>query len=124
MKRSLGNTLVVGLVAVLAVAGAYSAAADEIASMEPRGGLLAFRSISSEGMTLTVAGPGYRKTERFRSGQMPSFTPVDAEGYMLPDGIYTWELAENPRLQGAPTVAWDKPANGRLTHRAPRHRRR
>lgn len=77
-----------------------------------------FQPTTSESMTLTVAGTGYRYRESFRGGQTPAFIPVDDQGFSLRDGVYLWSLAESPELP-AFGIGRGTPANGRASHQSP-----
>ncbi|MCP4204955.1 MAG: hypothetical protein GY769_23855 [bacterium] len=114
----LAPLVLLSLVVVLAL-GARAAPGADLAAMEVRGGEIAFRPSSGDALALTVVGNGYRWQQSFAVGQTPSFAPVDRGGFMLPDGLYTWELVENPRLPAASAVAQGAPANGRATHQMP-----
>ncbi len=50
--------------------------------------------VSFDKLVLTVQGDGFSTTREFTG--KPHFAPVDAEGYTLPDGTYTWELTAAP----------------------------
>jgi hypothetical protein len=71
----------------------------------------------NEGVVLTVGGNGYAIQRAFGPGESPGFSLVDAEGNVLPDGHYNWELRPVP-----PTVDAGDPrpgAEGQGRARAP-----
>ena len=124
MKRESGNREGAGIVALVVLSLAITlpveaqevAAPETLGAMGVQGGTITFRSTTGNGLSLTVVGDGFRSVETFRGGQTPTFAPVDRRGFMIPDGVYTWELVENPRLPAANAKAEGKPANGRATH--------
>ena len=110
-------------VVALTAAGAVDTGAAEApaagASVEPGGGLVTFRSPTSDDFVLVVAGDGYRSRARFAGGQTAVFTPVDKRGFSLPDGLYKWEIIMTPELPTAAAPLQGKPADGRAAHRVP-----
>lgn len=49
--------------------------------------------VENEAIVVTISGDDQFLTLRFEAGQRPSFSGIDNEGRLLPDGTYTWELA-------------------------------
>jgi hypothetical protein len=49
--------------------------------------------VDNQGTVVTISGGDQYVTLRFEAGQRPSFSGLDNEGRLLPDGTYTWELA-------------------------------
>ncbi len=75
--------------------------APEVADMTTGPGSIAWAPrIEFDKLVLTVKGGGHTLTSEFRGGR-PSFAPVDPEGYLLPDGTYSWELTVIPRALDA-----------------------
>lgn len=69
-----------------------------IAAVSLQGGNVSFAPlIGFKELTLTVAGQGHSSISSFRSGETPTFAPVDSQGYSLPDGTYNWEISISPR---------------------------
>lgn len=103
MRITHGRTLwpVVALVALVGLTLASPAPAQpapEIAPMSALGSQVAWspRVASYDRLVLRISGGDYFVEQEFEAGVAPVFTPVDAEGYQLPDGIYTWELSVIP----------------------------
>ncbi len=87
------------LVALPAVS--QEARAPEVADMiAGPGGLAWAPRVQFDKLVLTVTGGGHTLTSEFKGGT-PTFAPVDAEGYLLPDGAYNWELTVIPRALDA-----------------------
>ncbi|MFQ5528208.1 MAG: hypothetical protein ACE5GX_18385 [Thermoanaerobaculia bacterium] len=121
-KMKTHSITVLTAVALIAPAFADSglaAAHEPLAGVSVEVGAVSFRPLTAEAMTLKVAGRGFRSSQLFASGQTPSFAPVDRKGFALPDGLYKWELVENPQLPAARATGAGKPANGRATHQMP-----
>jgi hypothetical protein len=52
-----------------------------------------------DGWRLTVSGPdGVYFQKSFKPGVAPAFSAADLEGKVLPDGLYNYELRQQPRL--------------------------
>ena len=99
-RKILAALVLAALVALPAIADEPSAA-PRVASMSTApGGLSWAPRVSFDKLVLTVQGGDFTSTQEFTSGQ-PYFAPVDAEGYQLPDGTYTWELTVIPRALDA-----------------------
>ena len=86
------------LLASLGCLAAGPALEAQVASMSALGGHVAWLpQVSYEKLVLRVSGGEFTTQLEFEGGLSPQFAPVDAEGYQLPDGNYTWELTVIPR---------------------------
>ena len=94
--RILAAVVLAALVALPAVS--EEARPPEVADMTAGpGGLSWAPRVDYAKLVLTVKGGGHTLTTEFKAGGTPTFAPVDEEGYLLPDGVYNWELTVAPR---------------------------
>ena len=103
--------LIVGAAMILA-----GAAGAQVATMSYGSSAVTFSPvIDNEGMVLTVSGGGHYFRKEFEAGEAPSFSIFDAEGGLLPDGFYNWELTPTPArsaIEGAANGPGKASANG------------
>lgn len=92
-------------------------AAPAVAAVEAGPGAISWSpQVSYDKLVLTVQGGGYHTTREFTG--RPTFTPVDPDGYLLPDGSYTWELTVVTRGSNARRGAAGESADGRSVEAA------
>ena len=97
---ALAGLLALGL--VLAPAGDPARAettgdTQPVAALSASGLQLSFAPRVTDGLRLTVAGPGVHETREFPPGAPPSFVLVGKNG-PLPDGLYKYELRTQPQV--------------------------
>jgi hypothetical protein len=93
--------VVLAALVALPAAAAEPAPAPQAAVLNATPGSLNWTpNVTFDKLVLSVSGGGFTKTEEFTGGA-PHFTPVDNEGYLLPDGNYTWQLTVIPRALDA-----------------------
>jgi len=81
--------VVAGLVALPSIA--QQNATPTVAAVEAGPSAISWApQVRYDKLVLTVQGGGYHTTQEFTG--RPHFTPTDPDGYLLPDGSYTWEL--------------------------------
>jgi hypothetical protein len=98
-RRILAALVLAALVALPAIA--EEASASRVAAMNASPGSISWNPlVSFDKLVLTVQGDDYTSTQEFTGGR-PHFAPVDDEGYLLPDGTYSWELTVIPRALDA-----------------------
>ena len=104
LESNSGRILVAVVLAALVALPAASkeaAPAPEVADLAAGpGGLSWAPRVDYARLVLTVKGGGHTLTTDFKGGT-PTFAPVDSEGYLLPDGVYNWELTVVPRALDA-----------------------
>ena len=89
------------LAALVAMPAISEEATPKVATMQAGpGGISWAPHVAFDKIVLTVAGGDVVITEEFDGGN-PYFAPVDAEGYQLADGNYSWELTVVPRALDA-----------------------
>lgn len=112
--RILGAIALAGICLLAATpADAQREPTQEVATMVASPGALSWAPrVSYDEMALTVAGNGFATSLIFTRGESPSFAPVDAEGYTLPDGTYNWEIRVSPDRLEMDTSAF---SNGKVS---------
>ncbi len=102
MKRSsisLGVTL---LVAALLLPVQPAVAKDLVTAFPSQGDIVFDVLARNEGVLLSVSGPcKFSWEKRYKSGDEPVFRIFDANGEVLPDGSYTWQVRLVPYLSAS-----------------------
>lgn len=58
--------------------------------------------VANDGVQLKVSGPdGFDWQQTYEAGEAPTFSIFDKNGYVFPEGQYTWELTVIPALDDA-----------------------
>lgn len=101
------GAVVVTLALVVWFAPAAASAAELAGAVTHTGGIQFLPNVGHEGAILTINGNGYTVTRAFGKHRTPALDLFDANGYLLPDGNYRWQLelvpgkADAERLQGS-----------------------
>ncbi len=95
-KRSVPWAVIALATLVALPAISHAAPPPQVALVNVTPGSVAWAPVVGfDKLVLTVSGQGFTKSYEFEAGGV-SFTPVDDEGYLLPDGSYSWELTVIP----------------------------
>lgn len=108
-----GLLLVLGLVAAT-VTTPLAASPLAQATVYP-GGIDFLASVSYSRAIVTVSGGEVNFKQVFEEGDAPSIGLLDPDGYVLPDGVYRWQLELVPDAATARTLRMRTTANGGVT---------
>ena len=96
-RRSAWAAAILVVLVALPAIGQEAAQEPAVASMRTGPASVSWEPlVGYDKLTLTVQGGGYLSTREHTGGSV-HFAPVDPDGYLLPDGTYSWEIRVVPR---------------------------
>lgn len=97
------TTILLTLALCLLGAGSAAAVGPDVAPA-----MIAWEAVPGFSLTLSISGPGGFHRQAFEQGIAPRFGIFNESGELHSAGVYTWELAETPRLKDDDKAALQK----------------